>query len=1385
MPQRAIESPQARRNQSVQDAAPASPARAEAADINAFTASLSANAIQLKALDAALIQFRSVVDARTMAEDVPAIAASGIGGAGAPLPHLDQIQRSFGHHDISSVRAHTGSAAQQATQALNARAYASGDDVVLGARGTDLHTVAHESAHVIQQRSGIPLKGGAGQAGDEFERHADQVADCVVRGESAVPLLDLYAGRGQRAPAATGIQFKEDEAPEQQGGVPRTLALKFVEREFMGGKISGSITLTIGNPPGENAPAGQVGPTSSTTVNPDGSVASKKTVTAKANFDEWLNRASGGGDLFNVLGWFGVNSDNWEVKLGLNGSLEAAHEQKMTGNVKTDAKAAVQGDGTSGIKPTVSGSITGSGKFTMNTGRVLKLSLVGTYAMDPDTFRAWRNRVEVDKAERRQKRRDRKALKNKVKRTKELEKGEETLKKEKEKLTGKRDALDQRAARYDLPDLASKADTKSKEFRQLAAALQGSPGYFTMDVHMRMRYVRYRQLQTMNPDDLFVESELRGMPREKFQQLDTLFDAQGIKFDNASLAAVVKMDADGARADIKAGLDDIEVRRDALEKDLVRQLDQLETIEAPWLDPNDPMATPERRKFETHLQELDGLRIDEAKAKAAYDEAPTTENKAKLDDLSNQRRAKVVEVRQSAQAARGSLEEVLKTMAPSQKPGRLNDPIRDVGKKLRLAQAEDAQEYLARRKELLEELSATRASLDTRTATEVGKFEATMKRDATATDKLRIRDQVRTETTTRSRELLNELNELDGVANERGYGTKRMVSGEVQLAMDRLEGQYKQLAQEAVDDAMNGLMHQWDEVAKNVDLDRLRTELVDGIMENYKARALANNIELDDDTLKHIRQSLDDQIRYKTMGELEDPSALKLKVQQIGNDEIPKKFLDQLPSYPIKKASKVALSKALRFLPVVGMGFDAMTIYEDIDNVRKALNAGSPEVIFEVFKLITDTIGLFPVVGDAVSIFGELAYAGRHSGLLVAQDIAREGLGPVLSRTLDHMFPDLETKLQIIERSKNAGAPRQLGQDAAPDGADPAPQPTPGAARHGSGGGRGAKPGELRGPGEPRDVSASHLFSKDDPAGENAIEVPQLFPIDGGQGLSAVVRDDRKWAVGQTYRFDWQGVWYEWKVTKLTPGFYGEHTLILTRGAKTDPPTSRKVDPEAESIPVDEEASSGDPATTEGDEPVEDTAGPLRIIFHEDVAKLLIHDGYGGLKLAPILPTGETVPVADGTLTIKAVNLRIGRSTTRKDWEEARIVFTVQYNGNNGDKRTLTQVEKVRFVRTNQGPMQQEDESALTPLREAFSIDGRKLNYTKNAEIELSGTKLQLLSAELRGQNDEGNYVIFARMKVLEIGKVKYLRAVAGGGIDYQSLRKDYVTRVAIDMPPQ
>jgi hypothetical protein len=89
--------------------------------------------------------------------------------------------------DFGDVRVHTGADAKQTAAGIGARAYTSGNHIVIGEGGGDKHTLAHELTHVIQQRegpvSGTPVGGGLSLSDptDAFERAAEATAHAVMR----------------------------------------------------------------------------------------------------------------------------------------------------------------------------------------------------------------------------------------------------------------------------------------------------------------------------------------------------------------------------------------------------------------------------------------------------------------------------------------------------------------------------------------------------------------------------------------------------------------------------------------------------------------------------------------------------------------------------------------------------------------------------------------------------------------------------------------------------------------------------------------------------------------------------------------------------------------------------------------------------------------------------------------------------------------------------------------------------------------------------------------------------------------------------------------------------------------------------------------------------
>ncbi|WP_331739527.1 DUF4157 domain-containing protein (plasmid) [Streptomyces sp. NBC_00015] len=123
--------------------------------------------------------------------------------------------------DFSDVRVHSDDAASTSASEIGARAYTSGNHIVLGVSGGDKHTLAHELTHVIQQRKG-PVSGTDNGSGlsvsdpsDRYEREAEANATRVMQqsaGTTAQPPVNTSApdsdGRAT-SPSQTPVQRYE------------------------------------------------------------------------------------------------------------------------------------------------------------------------------------------------------------------------------------------------------------------------------------------------------------------------------------------------------------------------------------------------------------------------------------------------------------------------------------------------------------------------------------------------------------------------------------------------------------------------------------------------------------------------------------------------------------------------------------------------------------------------------------------------------------------------------------------------------------------------------------------------------------------------------------------------------------------------------------------------------------------------------------------------------------------------------------------------------------------------------------------------------------------------------------------------------------------------
>ncbi|MBX3154809.1 MAG: DUF4157 domain-containing protein [Deltaproteobacteria bacterium] len=120
---------------------------------------------------------------------------AGIHGGGHALPDTlrTRFETSLGT-DLGGVRVHTDGAAAQAASAYSARAFATGNDVVMGAGQYQPDTqqgqwlLAHEVAHTVQQRgaaTGPQMKKEVSERGDACEVEADRAASAMVVGAPA------------------------------------------------------------------------------------------------------------------------------------------------------------------------------------------------------------------------------------------------------------------------------------------------------------------------------------------------------------------------------------------------------------------------------------------------------------------------------------------------------------------------------------------------------------------------------------------------------------------------------------------------------------------------------------------------------------------------------------------------------------------------------------------------------------------------------------------------------------------------------------------------------------------------------------------------------------------------------------------------------------------------------------------------------------------------------------------------------------------------------------------------------------------------------------------------------------------------------------------------
>lgn len=144
-------------------------------------------------------------------------------GTGQHLsPEVRRFMEGRFRRDFGGVRVHTGASAAAAAEALDARAFTVGDDIVFN-RGeyrpetrSGRHLLAHELAHTVQQ-AGLrrSAMAGAPSVGSEaaLEGEANRVADAVVEGRAVDPISPVGHVRPLMAAKSSAAKGGETPAP--------------------------------------------------------------------------------------------------------------------------------------------------------------------------------------------------------------------------------------------------------------------------------------------------------------------------------------------------------------------------------------------------------------------------------------------------------------------------------------------------------------------------------------------------------------------------------------------------------------------------------------------------------------------------------------------------------------------------------------------------------------------------------------------------------------------------------------------------------------------------------------------------------------------------------------------------------------------------------------------------------------------------------------------------------------------------------------------------------------------------------------------------------------------------------------------------------------------
>ena len=177
---------------------------------------------------------KTAESAAPQSADVPAAVHDVLRSHGTPLSTDVRafFESRFGQ-DFSLVRVHADARAAASARALGARAYTVGNDIALSGDAPRMPTaaggklLAHELAHVVQQRGGVSAQAKltVGEADSPAEHEADFAAEQVMRDPAGPSMPDESATVGQVA-----LTSSPGYAPGRRALIQRGAAAHVVQR---------------------------------------------------------------------------------------------------------------------------------------------------------------------------------------------------------------------------------------------------------------------------------------------------------------------------------------------------------------------------------------------------------------------------------------------------------------------------------------------------------------------------------------------------------------------------------------------------------------------------------------------------------------------------------------------------------------------------------------------------------------------------------------------------------------------------------------------------------------------------------------------------------------------------------------------------------------------------------------------------------------------------------------------------------------------------------------------------------------------------------------------------------------------------------------------------